>query len=141
VRENSGPRKAFPGAPSCQFRGKDIPSLIACSPKGSITLEILKQALKQLDQLGVYQRVPVGPIPFLLLDAHDSRLPVPLLKYVNGESHMWKVCIGLPNGTGKWQARDLSQQNGQYKVKMTQEKGKLVLFLSCITRKSLHVKT
>ncbi len=51
VRENSGPGKSFPGAPSCQFRGKDIPSLIACSPKGSITSEILKQALKRLDEL------------------------------------------------------------------------------------------
>jgi hypothetical protein len=72
--------------------------------------------------------MPGGPIPFLLLGAHDSRLQVPFLKYVNGESHKWKVCIGLPNGTGKWQVRDLSQQNGQYKVKMTQEKGNLVLF-------------
>jgi hypothetical protein len=48
VRENCGPGKAFPGAPSCQFLGKDIPFLIACSPKRSITSEILRQALKQL---------------------------------------------------------------------------------------------
>jgi hypothetical protein len=128
VRENSGPGKAFPGAPSCHFRGKDIPSLIACSPKRSITSEILKQALKRLDKLGIYERVSGGPIPFLFLDAHGSRLQVPFLKYVNDESHRWKVCIGLPNCTGKWQVGDSSQQNGQCKVEMTREKGRLVLF-------------
>ncbi len=59
---------------------------------------------------------------------HDSWLQVPFLKYVNDDSHKWKVCIGLPNGTGKWQVGDSSQQNGQYKVEMTREKSNLVLF-------------
>ena len=77
VRDNSGPGKAFPGAPTCQFWGKDVPALIACSPKDSITSDILKQALKRLDDLGIYEREPGGRIPFLLLDAHDSRLQVP----------------------------------------------------------------
>jgi hypothetical protein len=81
-----------------------------------------------LDELGIYECVSGGPIPFLLLDAHGSRLQVPFLKYVNDESHKWKVCIGLPNCTGKWQVRDSSQQNGQCKVEMTREKGRLVLF-------------
>ena len=128
VRDNTGPGKTFPGAPTCHFRGKDIPALVACSPKGSITSEILKLALKRLDELEIYPRVPGGPIPFLLLDAHDSQLQVPFLKYINDSDHKWKACIGLPNGTGKWQVGDSSQQNGQYKTEMTREKNKLILF-------------
>jgi hypothetical protein len=108
VRDNSGPGKAFPGAPTCQFWGKDVPALIACSPKGSITSNILKEALKRLDGLGIYERKPGGRNPFLLLDAHDSWLQVPFLKYVNDSAHKRKVCIGLPNGTGKWQVGDSS---------------------------------
>jgi hypothetical protein len=77
--------------------------------------------------LGLYKRVPGGPIPFVLFNAHDSQLQVPFLRYVNDEEHKWKVCIGLPNGTGKWQVGDSSKQNGQWKTEMTREKGKLVL--------------
>ena len=141
VRDNSGPGKAFPGAPTCQFRGRDVPALIACSPKGSITSDILKQALKRLDDLGIYEREPGGRIPFLLLDAHDSRLQVPFLRYVNDDAHKWKVCIGLPNGTGKWQVGDSSQQNGQYKVEMTREKGKLILFKTRIGSETVIEKS
>jgi hypothetical protein len=127
-RDNSGPGKAFPCAPTCQFWGRDVPALIACSPRASITSNILKQALKPLNDLGIYEQEPGGYIPFLLLDAHDSRLQVPFLRYVNDDAHKWKVCIGLPNGTGKLQVGDSSEQNGQYKVEMTREKGKLILF-------------
>ena len=103
IRGNSGPGKCFPGGPICRFRGKNIPSLIASSPKGSITSEILKLAFRRLDDLGVYERVPGVRMPFALFDAHDSRLQVPFLRYINTDPHRWKVCIGLPNGTGKWQ--------------------------------------
>ncbi len=64
IRDNQGPGKAFPGAPTCHFRGKDVPALIACSPKGSITSEILRDAFERLDSLGIYQCVSGGPIPF-----------------------------------------------------------------------------
>jgi hypothetical protein len=77
--------KAFPGAPVRHFRGKYIPALIACSPKGSITSEILREAFERLDTLGLYDRVPGGPIPLVLFDAHDSRLQVPFLRYVDDE--------------------------------------------------------
>jgi hypothetical protein len=127
MRDNSGPGKAFPGAPTCHFRGKDVPALVAFSPKGSITSEILRKAFQQLDALGIYQRIPGGPIPLVLFDPHDSRLQVPFLWYVNDEDHKWKGCIGLPNGTGKWQVGDSSEQNGQWKTEMTREKGKLIL--------------
>jgi hypothetical protein len=128
ISENSRPRKAFPRAPTCNFRGKNVPALIACSPKGSITSEILREALERMDALGLYERVPGGPIPFVLIDAHDSRLQVPFLRYVNDEEHKWKVCIGLPNGTGKCQVGHSSKQNGQWKTEMTREKRKLVLY-------------
>jgi hypothetical protein len=127
TRDNTGPGKSFPGGPVCHFRGKDIPALITCSPKGSITSTILKKAFERLDNLKVYERVP-GRVPFALFDAHDSRLQVPFLRYVNTDPHRWKVCIGLPNGTGKWQVGDSSEQNGQWKTEMTREKGKLVLY-------------
>ena len=41
ITEISGVGKAFPGGPTCIFRGKEIPALITCSPKGSITSSIL----------------------------------------------------------------------------------------------------
>ena len=60
MRDNSGPGKAFPGAPTCHFCGKDVPALVAFSRKGSITSEILREAFQQLDTLGIYQRIPGG---------------------------------------------------------------------------------
>jgi hypothetical protein len=79
--------------------------------------------------LGIYEHIPGGPIPLVIFDTHDSRLQVPFLRYVNDEQHKWKVCIGPPNGTGKWQVGDSSGQNGgQWKTEMRREKGKLVLY-------------
>ncbi len=141
IRDNTGHQKSFPGAPTCHFRGKDVPALIACSPKGSITSEILKEAFQRLDCLKIYERVPGGPTPFVLLDAHDSRLQVPFLRYVNEEEHKWKVCIGLPNGTGKWQVGDSSEQNGQWKTEMTREKGKLILHKTRIGMETVIAKS
>jgi hypothetical protein len=101
----------------------------------------LKDALKRLDGLGIYERELGGCIPFLLLDAHDSRLQVPFLRYVNDDAHRLKVCIGLPNGTGKWQVKDTSQQNGHYKVEMTHEKCKLILFKTRISSETVMEKS
>jgi hypothetical protein len=58
--------------PAKHFRGKHVPALIACSPKGSITSKILQEAFQRLDVLGIYKSVPGGPIPLVLFDAHDS---------------------------------------------------------------------
>jgi hypothetical protein len=60
---------------------------------------------------------------------------------VNDDVHKWKVCIGLPNGTGKWQVGDLSQQNGQYNVAMTREKFKLILFKTRIGTETVIEKS
>jgi cation transport regulator ChaC len=96
-----------------------------------MTSEILAMVLQRLDDLGVYERVEGGPIPFGLFDAHDTRLQVPFLEKANTKLHdrpMWKICIGLPNGTSKWQVGDSKQQNGCWKMSMTREKDKLVAF-------------
>jgi hypothetical protein len=88
----------------------------------------------------VYERVEGGPIPFGLFDAHDTipfglfdahdtRLQVPFLENTNKKMNgrpMWKICIGLPNGTSKWQVGDSKQHNGCWKMSITREKDKLV---------------
>ena len=127
VTQNSGRGKRFPGAPTCFFRGKTIPPLVTCSKKGCITSEILMTALKRLDDLGVYKRTETLT-PMGLFDAHDSRLQVPFLRYINDESHLWRFCIGLPNGTHKWQVGDAPEQNGCWKVEWSREKGVLLLY-------------
>jgi hypothetical protein len=127
ITENSGFGKAFPGGPTCLFRGKVIPALITCSPKGSITSSILRAAFERLDHLGVYERTP-SLKPFALFDAHDSRLQIPFLRYINDHTHRWVFCIGLPNGTHKWQVGDSKEQNGSYKIEWTREKAKLLLW-------------
>ena len=128
LRDNTGPGKTYPGPPRCVFRGKEVPAFVGMSPKGSITSELLKQIFQRLDDLGVYKRSPNGPIPFGLFDAHDSRLQLPFLRYINEESHLWKFNIGLPNGTHVWQVGDSNEQNGTWKVEWAREKAKLVLF-------------
>jgi hypothetical protein len=131
LEENMGPGKALPGAPTCTFRGKEVPALVAMTNKGSMTSEILAKVLDYLDGLGVYPRTEGGLIPFCLFDAHDSRLQVPFLEKVNQKIFgrpVWKVCIGLPNGTSKWQVGDSKEQNGSWKMAMTREKDKLVAF-------------
>ena len=39
----------FPGGPVCEFKGKQIPTMIRYSEKGSITGEILTDILRTLD--------------------------------------------------------------------------------------------
>ena len=75
-----------------------VPALMTCTSKGSITSDILTAAFKRLDDLGVYQRTNDFK-PFALLDAHDSRLQIPFLRYINTLPHRWIFCIGLPNST------------------------------------------
>jgi len=132
-REQKGPGKAFPGAPTCTFRGKEVPALVTCTPTGSINSDILMKAFKRLDDLGVYERNEGGPIPCALFDAHDSRLQLPVLRYVNEkvaygstQNHRWRLSIGLPNATHIWQVGDSQEQNASYKIAMTREKDALL---------------
>ncbi|CAJ1940936.1 unnamed protein product [Cylindrotheca closterium] len=144
IEENYGPGKALPGLPVCVFRGKEVPGMVAVSPKGSMTSEILKKALETLDKLGVYPRTLHGPTPMCLFDGHDSRLQVPFLEYINSKDEfqnpLWIGCIGLPNGTAKWQVGDSVQQNGSFKMAMTREKKRLVMHKIRMMHPSIDIK-
>ena len=69
-----------------------------------------------------------------LFDAHDSRLQVEFLQYVNSPDHLWQFCIGLPNGTHKWQVGVSKEQNGSYKIEWAREKYNLVLWKTRLGR-------
>ena len=70
---NSGPIKQFPGCPTCNFRGVDMPCLCQWNSKGSITSEILKDTLSKIDHYKVYGRKN-GRKTFLLVDGHGYRI-------------------------------------------------------------------
>ena len=102
------------------------------SPKGSIRSEILTEALKYLDQINVLERHQDGPTPFGLLDAHGSRLQLPLLEYINystpDEQRELMFILGTPNATDVWQVGDSCHQNGCWNMAMTVEKDALLHF-------------
>ena len=54
VRNNTGTNKLLPGGPSCTFKGKEVPCFICWSELGGITTEILKEALEELNHLGIF---------------------------------------------------------------------------------------
>ena len=114
------------GGPTCNFRGKEVPCFIDCSPKASITSQMLADMLATIDGLGVYEREEGGPTPFLLLDGHHSRLELPFLRYITDKDHEWMVCIGVPYGTHLWQVADSSQQNGRFKIAITKIKQEIM---------------
>jgi hypothetical protein len=128
IRGNYGPGKRYPGAPTCQFRGKTVPPFVCCSPKGGITSELLKAMLERMDSLDLFPRTDGGPLPFLLLDGHGSRFQLPFMRYIQDVEHEWKVCIGVPNGTAHWQVGDSAEQNGSWKMATTRDKRKLSQF-------------
>ena len=96
-----GEGKELPGFPVCKFRGKLIPSLICIPPKGSISSNILTEALKNLDQLNVFEQRQHGPTPFGLLDGRGSILQLPFLEYINSTRpnglRNWIQTLGNPN--------------------------------------------
>ncbi len=125
IRGNYGPGKRYPGAPTCQFRGKTVPPFVCCSPKGGITSKLLKAMLERMDSLDLFPRTEGGPLPFLLLDGHGSRFQLPFMRYIRDVEHEWKVCIGVPNGTAHWQVGDSAEQNGSWKMATTRDTRKL----------------
>ena len=90
--KNRGKGKLYPMGPECIFRGKTIPCLVRWSPSGSITSQILRDALQTLDYHGIFDR-STGRMPFLLLDGHGSRFELPFLNYVTHTDHPWNESV------------------------------------------------
>jgi hypothetical protein len=99
---------------------------VSNTDSGLISSELLVSFLKKMDELKLLPRMD-GLKPFLLLDGHGSRLELPFLQYMNSPDHEWVVCIGVPYGTSYWQVGDSSEQNGSYKLALTNYKRELVM--------------
>ena len=131
VQNNSGPGKYYPGGAVCEFNGKKIPPFVRWHESGSITSEILKEALQTLDHLNIFNRDECLS-PLLLLDGHSSRLELPFLQYINNPKDHWVTCIGVPYGTALWQVGDSKEQNGSFNIGMTKAKQKLIEKKECL---------
>ena len=83
MKDNSGPGKRFPGGPTCEYKGKQVPCLFRFSEKGGITSEILIDILKALDTLGVFDANRANGIkPLLLVDGHITHFDLAFLHYI-----------------------------------------------------------
>ncbi len=118
---NWGEGKQYPFGPSCSFNGKSIPCFCCCSENGSITGHLLTNMPHFIDFCEVFDRT-MGLRPFLILDGHGSRFDLEFLEYINAEETKWNVDLGLPYGTPYWQVGDSNEQNGSFKMKLTQVK-------------------
>ena len=83
---NSWPGKLYPGGLTYTVCGIEVPCFIRWSEKGSIAFEILKEALAELDHLGVLPRVN-GVKPFPFVDRHGSRFGLEFFSYINNPDH------------------------------------------------------
>ncbi|KAL3804780.1 hypothetical protein ACHAW5_001887 [Stephanodiscus triporus] len=123
---NFGEGKYYPGGPTCKYNGKFVDSLVFTSESGGITAEILVEILTYFDSIDLFPRVPGGPIPFLIVDGHQTRLDPIFVEYINDSNHTWKVCLGVPYATSLWQVGDASEQNGMVKSEWYREKKQLL---------------
>ena len=57
-------------------------------------------------------------MPLILIDAHYSRIQIPLFDYVNYERKRWKDFIGIPNKIGTLQIGNSPQNNVFYNKKI-----------------------
>jgi hypothetical protein len=78
--------------------------------------------LDSMDSLNVFSGARGGPLPFLLLDGHESRFQLPFMQRLDDEERKWKVCIGVQNGAAHWQVGDSKQHNGRWKMATTSDK-------------------
>jgi hypothetical protein len=119
---NYGEGHVFAGGPTCTYNGVQLPCFVGCSPKASITSEMITAMLQSIDDLNVFDRSS-GIRPVLLLDNHHSRMKLNFLQYANNIHHQWVVCLGVPYGTHIiWQVADASELNGCFKIAMVKAK-------------------
>ena len=127
ILNNIGEGKVFPGGPTCDFRGKNIPTMVRYNEGGGITASILTDIFKTLDVLEVFYDIrQKGMKPFVLLDGHQTRFDLNFLNYVNDEKHPWCFAIGVPYGTALWQVGDSVKQNGCFKMNLTKRKQEMM---------------
>ena len=126
-RNNFGKGKLFPSGPTCTYKGKDVPCFVRFCDKGGMSGEILTEIFKTLDDLQLFDEDREnGLVPFMLLDGHQSRFDLEFLRYINTYPHRWNVCIGVPYGTAIWQVGDSSEQNGKFKINITEVKAMIL---------------
>jgi hypothetical protein len=127
--ENFGPGKRYPGLELLDEDGNKIPICFGASESACMTGEILTKMFEMMDKLGISKRgtdKDGNPIvPCMIIDGHPSRMNPDLLTYLNEELTRWKVVVGCPYGTGKWQLHDDKAQNGNFKTMLRLAKKKM----------------
>jgi len=99
---NMGPAgKKLPGGPRCEYLGKTMPAFVTFDESGSMTGPILKDCLKHMDGLALFDDFRKENVYFL--------------RYIPTPEHHWHVCIGHPYDTSYWQVGDSTEQNGTFK--------------------------
>jgi hypothetical protein len=88
---------------------------------------MLRTVLEVLDKYEVFDQ-STGLQPVLLLDGHQSRMKLHFLKYINHPSHLWVVCLVVPNGTHNGKVGDALQLNGCFKMALAKSKRKILSF-------------
>ena len=95
--------------------------MVRWSQSGSITSEILRDALRTIDHYQVMDQSS-GRLLFLFLDEYGSRFELPFLEYITNANHKWMVCIGVPYGASLYS----KEQNGSFKIAMSKIKSELL---------------
>ena len=94
-----------------------------------MTSEILTEILMHFDALKLFDHErESGMTPMILLDGHDSRFGTDFLRYITNNEHKWCVCNGVPYATSLWQVGDSNEQNGAFKMGLTDAKHKLLSY-------------
>jgi hypothetical protein len=87
----------YPGGPTCNFKGKEIPCLVEFSKSGGITSSKLTKLFHTIDTLGIYNKDREKSLrPYIMLDGQKSGFDVDFLRYMNADEHRWSVVIGVP---------------------------------------------
>ena len=81
----------------------------------------------------------IRPLSYCWMVMIDFQLP--FLQYINDEKHKWKVFIGVPYGTSLWQAGDSAEQNGAYKISLSNIKSHLMHYKSNVGLSMAIVKS
>jgi hypothetical protein len=122
---SNGADRMFQFPPTCSFNGSEVPTCIACSNNGSVTIQLRTNMLSNMDDLDLFDRSD-SVNPFLLCDGHGSRFEEPFIGYILEGNRPWACCIGVPYGTFMWKVGDSTEQNGTFKIESKKVKAETV---------------